>query len=95
MEASDHIARVGRHAEGSRQEVLFLALYAPANAPDWGRGAENIERFWNAAEAAEKRKDAQIAERVIIALPKELTLEQSRWALQDCGGSGFLDSGIS
>jgi hypothetical protein len=83
MEASDHIARVGRHAEGSRQEVLFLGLYAPANAPDWCRGAENIERFWNAAEMAEKRKDAQIAERVIIALPKELTLEQSRWALQD------------
>jgi hypothetical protein len=26
MEASDHIARVGRHAEGSRQEVLFLGL---------------------------------------------------------------------
>ena len=83
MEASDHIARVGRHAEGSRQEVLFLALYAPADAPDWCRGAENIERFWNAAEGAEKRKDAQIAERVIIALPKELTLEQSRRALQD------------
>ena len=83
MEASDHIARVGRHAEGSRQEVLFLGLYAPADAPDWCRGAENIERFWNAAEMAEKRKDAQIAERVIIALPKELTLEQSRWALQD------------
>ena len=83
MEASDHIARVGRHAEGSRQEVLFLGLYAPEDAPDWCRGAENIERFWNAAEVAEKRKDAQIAERVIIALPKELTLEQSRWALQD------------
>jgi hypothetical protein len=83
LEASDHIARAGRHAEGSRQEVLFLGLYAPENAPDWCRGAENIERYWNAAEAAEKRKDAQIAERVIIALPKELTLEQSRWALQD------------
>ena len=82
MEASDHIARVGRHAEGSGQEV-FLGLYAPEDAPDWCRGAENIERFWNAAEMAEKRKDAQIAERVIIALPKELTLEQSRWALQD------------
>jgi hypothetical protein len=82
MEASDHIARVGRHAEGSGQEV-FLGLYAPEDAPDWCRGTENIERFWNAAEMAEKRKDAQIAERVIIALPKELTLEQSRWALQD------------
>jgi hypothetical protein len=84
MEAADHIARAGRHAElGSRQEVLFLGLYAPEGAPDWCRGAENIERFWNAAEAAEKHGRAQVAERVIIALPHEFTLEHARWALQD------------
>jgi hypothetical protein len=84
MEASDHIVRAGRHAElASRQEVLFSGLYAPANAPDWCVGAANIERFWNAAEAAERRSDAQIAERIIIVLPHELTLEQAVWALQD------------
>lgn len=83
-EASDHILRHGRHAElGSRQEVLFSGLYAPAGAPDWCRGAANIETFWNRAEAAERRRDAQLAERIIIALPKELTLEQNIWALQD------------
>jgi hypothetical protein len=83
-EASDHILREGRHAElGSRQEVLFSALYAPEGAPDWCRGAANIEKFWNAAETAERRSDAQIAERIIVALPKELTLERSVWALQD------------
>jgi hypothetical protein len=83
-EASDHIARAGRHAElGSKQEVLFLGLYAPEGAPDWCRGAENIERFWNAAERAERRSDAQIAERIIIALPHEFTVEQARWAVQD------------
>jgi MobA/MobL family protein len=83
-EAAQHIGDQLRHAEGgSRQEVLFSGLYAPEGAPDWTRGAENIERFWNAAEAAEKRRDAQIAERIIIALPKELTLEQNIWALQD------------
>jgi MobA/MobL family len=71
-EASDHILREGRHAElGSRQQVLFSALYAPEGAPDWCRGAANIERFWNAAETTERRSDAQIAERIIIALPKE------------------------
>lgn len=83
-EASDHIARTGRHAAlGSKQEVLFLGLYAPEGAPDWCRGAENIERFWNAAERAERRSDAQIAERIIIALPHEFTVEQARWAVQD------------
>ena len=46
LEASDHIARAGRHAEmDSRQEVVFSGLYAPANAPDWCVSAENIERF--------------------------------------------------
>jgi MobA/MobL family len=82
-EASDHIIRAGHHAEGSRQEVLFSGLYAPEGAPDWCKGAANIERFWNRAEAAERRSDAQIAERVIIALPHEMTVEQARWAVQD------------
>ena len=37
----------------------------------------------NVAEAAERRSDAQIAERIIIILPHELTLEQAVWAVQD------------
>ena len=35
------------------------------------------------AELAERRQDAQIAERIIIALPSELTLKQNIWLLQD------------
>ena len=50
---------------------------------DWCVSAENIERFWNAAEAAERRSDAQIAERFILAIPHEFTLEQAVWAVQD------------
>jgi MobA/MobL family len=83
-EASDHIARAGRHAEiGSWQEVRFLGLYGPDGAPDNLIGAENIGCAWNAAEAAEGRRDAQVAERVRIALPAEFTVEQARWAIQD------------
>jgi hypothetical protein len=80
-EASAYISR--SDVQGERQAALFVGLYAPENAPDWCRGAENIERFWNAAETAERRSDAQIADRVIIALPHELTLEQNKWLLQD------------
>jgi MobA/MobL family len=83
MEASDHIVRAGHHAALSSQEVLLSGLYAPADAPEWCVGAVNVERFWNAAEAAERRSDAQVAERIIIGLPHELTLEQAVWALQD------------
>jgi len=36
------------------------------------------EQLWNAAEAAEKRKDARVAREFELALPAELTLEQRR-----------------
>ena len=83
MEASDHIARVGRHAEGSRQEVLFLGLYRARGCTRLVPWCGKHRALLECGRSGGKRKDAQIAERVIIALPKELTLEQSRWALQD------------
>jgi len=39
--------------------------------------------LWNEAEKAERHPRAQIAERIIIALPHELSLEQNQWLLQD------------
>jgi hypothetical protein len=80
--ASDYIERAGGYDEG-RKAALFVGLYAPQGAPDWCRGRENIETFWSRAELAERRQDAQIAERIIIALPHELTLQQNIWLLQD------------
>jgi MobA/MobL family len=80
-EAAAYISR--SDVQGERQPALFIGLYAPDGAPDWCRGAENTERFWNAAEKAERHPNAQIAERVIIALPHELTLQQNIWLLQD------------
>ena len=79
--AAAYISRSG--AQSERQAPLFVGLYAPEGAPEWCRGAANVERFWNAAEKAERHSNAQIAERVIIALPHELTLEQNKWLLQD------------
>ncbi len=80
--ASAYIGREAGYNEG-RKAALFVGLYAPSGAPDWCRSRENIERFWNAAETVERRQDAQIAERIIIALPHELTLKQNVWLLQD------------
>jgi hypothetical protein len=71
----------GNH--GSKQELLFSGLYGPAGAPEWTRGKEHIAEFWNRAEQAERRRDAQIAEKFIVALPKELAVEQNVRALQD------------
>lgn len=81
-EASDYIGRKGRHGR-DMDPPLFEGLYAPTEAPNWCRGKEQIEEFWNRAEAAEKHPRAQIAEKYIIALPHELNLQQNVWAIQD------------
>ncbi|MGH8296002.1 MAG: MobA/MobL family protein [Steroidobacteraceae bacterium] len=81
-EASHYIGRKGRHG-ADRDPPLFEGLYGPPGAPDWTRGKENIERFWNEAERAEKHPRAQLAESVIIGLPHELSLQQNVWVLQD------------
>ena len=47
---------------------MALGVMLPEGAPaEFGEPA----RLWNAAEAAEKRKDAQVAREVVLALPKE------------------------
>ncbi|HEF1863715.1 TPA: MobA/MobL family protein, partial [Stenotrophomonas maltophilia] len=48
---------------------------APDNAPAWVNDAGEL---WNAVEAAEKRKDAQLCREVNVALPRELTPDQMK-----------------
>ena len=47
---------------------IALGVLLPESAPTAYRDPRVL---WNAAEAAEKRKDAQVAREVVIALPKE------------------------
>jgi hypothetical protein len=55
--------------------VLHSEIFAPANAPDWMRDRGQL---WNAVEAAEKRKDAQLAREFVLSLPHELDHEAHR-----------------
>jgi hypothetical protein len=57
-----------------REDVVHTEILAPQHAPDW---ASNREMLWNTVEAAEKRKDAQLARSLIIGLPRELSMEQN------------------
>lgn len=43
--------------------------------PSW---AQDRARLWNAAEAAEKRKDARLGREIVLALPEELNTKQRR-----------------
>ena len=68
------------HDYSRRHGVLESGIVAPEDAPAW---AQDREALWNAAEAAEKRKDAKTAREYEIALPHELTDEQRSDAVRE------------
>lgn len=53
--------------------VVHSEILTPENAPEW---AQQRGRLWNEAEAAERRKDANVAREVIVSLPHELDDDQ-------------------
>lgn len=85
--------RTGEVHDYSRNanELLFEGIYAPKDTPDWARDRESL---WNHVEQFERRKDAQLARRFIIALPHELTPEQNRYAVQDFVRENFTRRGF-
>ena len=71
--------------------VLFEGIYA-AKAPDWAR---ELGQLVNGIEHGEKRRDAQLAMNIDIALPHEQTLEQNRRLLQDFVREQFMRRGYA
>jgi hypothetical protein len=71
----------------------WIGMFSPKDAPAWTRDPANAERFWNALELFEKRKDAQIALPLDIALPHELTLQQKIWLATDYIRENFSKHG--
>lgn len=72
--AEIHDQRSGQtHDYRRKQGVEHCQLILPDSAPAW---AENRAALWNAAEQAEKRKDACVAREYEVALPAELTARQ-------------------
>lgn len=57
-----------------KKDVAHTEILLPQSAPAW---MSDREKLWNAVEACEKRKDAQLAREFNFALPRELTLEQN------------------
>jgi len=71
--------------------VAHTEILAPDGAPAWMLDRESL---WNGVEAAEKRKDAQLARELEIALPIELTHEQSVELLRDYIKTHFVAKGM-
>lgn len=55
--------------------VLSADVVLPRDAPQW---AADRGELWNAAEAAERRKDACVAREIVVALPDELSAEERK-----------------
>ncbi|HTQ81922.1 MAG TPA: MobQ family relaxase [Pseudolabrys sp.] len=74
-----------------RQGVIETAILAPAGAPAW---MHDRVRLWNAVEASEKRKDAQLARDIELALPHELDATARRELVHRFVRAAFVDAGM-
>lgn len=69
-----------QHDYTRKRDIVHSELILPAGAPAW---AQDRAALWNAAEAAEKRKDARVARDYEVAIPKELTPAQGIALVRD------------
>src|SRR5713226_3188311 len=74
-----------------KTEVVHSEILLPEEAPEW---MADRERLWNAVEAGEKRKDAQLAREVEFALPLELSREQGIQLARDFVRDAFVERGM-
>ena len=74
------------------ERIEFTDILAPKGAPEW---AHDRNQLWNHVELAEKRKDAQLAREIEIALPHELTAQQREWLVKDFAREAFVRKGYA
>jgi ATP-dependent exoDNAse (exonuclease V) alpha subunit len=79
------------HDYSRRRGVVHTEVLAPPNAPDW---MKDRERLWNAVEAVEKRRDAQLSREVQLALPHELDAAQRLELVRDFVREAFVSRGM-
>lgn len=75
----------------AKRGVVHCEVLLPDNAPEaWS----DRERLWNAVEAFEVRKDAQLAREVEFAIPREMSKAQGIELARDFAQSEFVDQGM-
>lgn len=78
------------HDFSTRQDILYRKIIAPEGSPDW---VFDREQLWNQVEHAERRRDAQLARRIDLALPAELELAKQKALLCNFVQEIFVDPG--
>ena len=75
----------------ARSGVEHVEILAPERSPDW---VQDRAALWNAVEAAETRKNSQVAREIRVALPAELDREQRIALVRDFCQRSFVDRGM-
>jgi hypothetical protein len=87
-----HDDRLDRdHDFTNKDGVVHSEVMLPEGAPE---EFADREKLWNAVEAAEKRKDAQLAREVEFAIPRELTREQGIELAREFAEAEFVEKGM-
>ncbi|MBB5707673.1 Ti-type conjugative transfer relaxase TraA [Sphingopyxis panaciterrulae] len=87
-----HDERLDRdHDFTNKPGVVHSEVLLPENAPEEFAARE---RLWNAVEATEKRKDAQLVREVEFAIPREMNQAQGIELARDFVQSEFVDLGM-
>lgn len=79
------------HDYSRRRDVRETFILAPSGAPAW---VYDRQALWTAVDVAEKRKDAQTAREVEVALPRELTPDQQRQLVRKFVEAAFVERGM-
>ena len=84
--------RTGQTSDYSRKAgVIHAEVLAPEGTPDW---MHDRAQLWNAVEAVERRKDAQLAREIQLSLPHELDQAQRKALLLDFVQEQFVGKGM-
>ncbi len=87
-----HDERLDRdHDFTNKDGVVHSEILLPEGAPEHLAGREKL---WNAVEAVEKRKDAQLAREVEFAIPREMNKSQGIALARDFVEAEFVEKGM-
>ena len=79
------------HDYTGKSDIYDNEILKPDNAPE--RYADR-QTLWNEVEQREKRKDSQLCNEVMVALPAELTHEQKQQLTRDFVRGEFTEQGM-
>jgi len=75
----------------AKEDLAYSEIMDPEHSPEW---TKDRSKLWNEVERVEKRKDAQLARQIEIALPVELSLDQQKELVLEFVKNEFIGQGM-